>query len=88
MWTCFSSPSPQHFLKRQNKGMEPVAGFRCFFGRLRGRGFRLGIATMDSEIAAHQAMPAKATHQLDFICGFDTGHGVKPGGGMVEAFAR
>jgi phosphoglycolate phosphatase len=25
---------------------------------------------------------------LDFICGFDTGHGTKPGGGMVEAFAR
>ncbi len=78
-----------HFLKRQTEVMHPVVDFNSFFTRLRGHGYRLGIATMDSETAAHQAMDKFGVRQsLDFICGFDTGHGVKPGGGMVEAFAR
>jgi phosphoglycolate phosphatase len=78
-----------HFLKRQPEVMHPVVDFNTFFARLRDRGYRLGIATMDSEVAAHQAMDKFGVkHSLDFICGFDTGHGVKPGGGMVGAFAR
>ena len=78
-----------HFLNRQTEVMHPVVDFNSFFARLRDRGYRLGIATMDSEIAAHQAMDKFGVKQaLDFICGFDTGHGTKPGGGMVEAFAR
>jgi phosphoglycolate phosphatase len=78
-----------HFLKRQTEVMHPVVDFNSFFARLRDRGYRLGIATMDSEMAAHQAMDKFGVRQsLDFICGFDTGHGIKPGGGMVEAFAR
>ena len=77
------------FLEHQRNGVEPVIDLDLFFGRLRGRGLRLGVATMDSEKAARTAMlRAKAAHHLDFICGYDTGHGVKPLGGMVEAFAR
>jgi len=77
------------FLEHQKNGAEPVLDLDLFFGRLRGRGLRLGVATMDSEKAARAAMlRAKAAHHLDFICGYDTGHGVKPLGGMVEAFAR
>jgi phosphoglycolate phosphatase len=77
------------FLEHQQNGIEPVLDLDLFFGRLRGRGLRLGVATMDSEKAARVAMlRAKAAHHLDFICGYDTGHGVKPLGGMVEAFAR
>jgi phosphoglycolate phosphatase len=77
------------FLDHQKNGADPVLDLNVFFGRLRGRGLRLGVATMDSEEAARAAMlRAKAAHHLDFICGFDTGHGVKPLGGMVEAFAR
>jgi phosphoglycolate phosphatase len=78
-----------HFLARQPQVMQPVLDFASFFARLRARGYRLGIATMDSEIAARQAMDKFGVQAaLDFICGFDTGHGTKPGGGMVEAFAR
>ena len=78
-----------HFLKRQPEVMAPVVDFGSFFARLKQRGYKLGIATMDSEIAAHQAMDKFGVRlSLDFICGFDTGHGLKPGGGMVEAFAR
>jgi phosphoglycolate phosphatase len=77
------------FLEHQKNGAVPVLDLEPFFGRLKGRGLRLGVATMDSEEAALSAMKyAKADHHLDFICGFDTGHGVKPEGGMVEAFAR
>jgi phosphoglycolate phosphatase len=77
------------FLEHQRNGVEPVLDLDAFFGRLKARGLRLGVATMDSEMAARVAMlRAKATHHLDFICGYDTGHGVKPLGGMVEAFAR
>ena len=77
------------FLEHQRNGIEPVTDLDLFFGRLKGRGLRLGVATMDSEKAARTAMlRAKAAHHLDFICGYDTGHGVKPLGGMVEAFAR
>jgi phosphoglycolate phosphatase len=77
------------FLDHQKNGADPVLDLNLFFGRLRGRGLRLGLATMDSEEAARAAMlRAKCSHHLDFICGFDTGHGVKPLGGMVEAFAR
>lgn len=79
----------QMFLEHQKNGVEPVLDLDVFFGRLRGRGLRLGVATMDSEKAARIAMlRARAAHHLDFICGYDTGHGVKPLGGMVEAFAR
>jgi len=77
------------FLEHQRNGIEPVLDLDIFFSRLKGRGLRLGVATMDSEKAARTAMlRAKAAHHLDFICGYDTGHGVKPLGGMVEAFAR
>lgn len=77
------------FLDHQKTGADPVLDLDVFFGRLKGRGLRLGLATMDSEEAALAAMQrAKAAHHLDFICGFDTGHGVKPLSGMVEAFAR
>jgi phosphoglycolate phosphatase len=77
------------FLEHQKNGAVPVLDLDIFFARLKGRGLRLGVATMDSEKAARAAMlRAKAAHHLDFICGYDTGHGVKPLGGMVEAFAR
>jgi len=77
------------FLEHQKNGVMPVLDLDAFFGRLKSRGLRLGVATMDSEESARTAMlRARCTHHLDFICGFDTGHGVKPLGGMVEAFAR
>lgn len=77
------------FLENQKKGAVPVVDLPAFFTRLRERGLKLGIATMDSEQGALAAMERyNARDHLDFICGFDTGHGVKPGGGMVQAFAR
>jgi phosphoglycolate phosphatase len=56
---------------------------------LRSRGYRLGIATMDDEEQARTTADGLGISDLfDFVCGADSGFGVKPDPGMVEAFAR
>ena len=53
------------------------------------KGCRLGIATMDDEAQARRTAAGLGIEDLfDFICGADSGFGVKPEPGMVEAFAR
>jgi phosphoglycolate phosphatase len=65
----------------------PVTDLPALLGRLKGRGLRLGVATMDSHAAAVRAANDFAFHHhLDFIAGYDSGHGHKPGPGMVKAF--
>jgi phosphoglycolate phosphatase len=55
---------------------------------LRGRGLSLGVATHDSEAAARQHLgEVGALALFDFIAGYDSGHGLKPGPGMLLAFA-
>ncbi|MCB1420892.1 MAG: HAD family hydrolase [Nitratireductor sp.] len=56
---------------------------------LKGRGLPLGIATNDSEAGARDhAEQAGIHHFFDFFAGHDSGHGPKPGPGMVLAFAE
>lgn len=58
------------------------------FTALRARGLRLGIATNDSEAPARAHLEAHGlTGLLDFIAGYDSGYGPKPGPGMCQAFA-
>lgn len=65
----------------------PVTDLAILFGRLRQHGLRLGIATMDSHAAALRSADEHALNDhLDFIAGYDSGHGEKPGPGMVTAF--
>jgi phosphoglycolate phosphatase len=46
-------------------------------------------ATNDSEAAlVAQIERLQIGELIDFFCGYDSGHGAKPGPGMVEAFAR
>jgi phosphoglycolate phosphatase len=55
---------------------------------LRGEGYSLGVATHDSERGARlQLAAAGAIEAFDFIAGYDSGHGLKPGPGMLLAFA-
>jgi phosphoglycolate phosphatase len=67
--------------------MVPVCHLAELFGRLRGTGFALGIASNDS-IAAVTATAAHfgITDSLAFMTGYDSGHGAKPEAGMVLAF--
>lgn len=62
-------------------------GLAGLFARLRARGLTLGIATMDSEFVARATADALGlTENLDFICGYDSGYGVKPDPGMILAY--
>ncbi len=56
---------------------------------LKNTGYTLGIATMDDESHALTMARGLGIDTLfDFICGADSGHGVKPEPGMVQAFAH
>jgi phosphoglycolate phosphatase len=67
----------------------PVCDLPGVFRHLRGAGFRLGIASSDSEAGIRQMLvTAGAEGLMDFVCGYDTGHGHKPEPGMALAFAR
>ncbi|MEM7743887.1 MAG: HAD family hydrolase [Pseudomonadota bacterium] len=56
---------------------------------LRAEGYVLGIATHDSEEAARAHLAGfDALEAFAFIAGYDSGHGLKPGPGMLLAFSR
>ena len=59
-----------------------------FLHGLRARGLVLGVATHDEhEAARRQLSGAGALDAFAFVAGYDSGHGLKPGPGMLEAFA-
>ncbi len=70
----------------------PAAAAPDLAGLLDGflaQGIALGIATHDSERAARAHMHALGVaDRFGFVAGYDSGHGLKPGPGMVDAFAR
>lgn len=69
--------------------MSEAVPLRPLLSALRGRGLRLGLATNDSEAPARQHLANHGiTDCFDFISGYDSGHGAKPGPGMCLAFAR
>ena len=55
---------------------------------LLARGLRLGVATNDAEAPAIAHLTAVGIRgAFDFVAGYDSGHGAKPGPGMPLAFA-
>ena len=55
---------------------------------LRARGLKLGLATNDAEANAMEQLRALGLDShMDFVAGYDSGHGGKPAPGMVLAFA-
>lgn len=59
----------------------------CLSG-LRGAGLRLGVATNDAEASARVHLRKAGVEGLfDFVAGYDSGHGAKPGPGQLLAFA-
>lgn len=56
---------------------------------LKSLGLKLGIATSDSYTGIENSLQAFDILQFfDFLCGYDSGHGVKPEAGMVRAFCE
>lgn len=69
--------------------MSEAVPLRALFSALKDRGLKLGIATNDSEIPARAHLERHGlTELLDFIAGWDSGHGAKPAPGMCLAFAN
>jgi phosphoglycolate phosphatase len=69
--------------------MVPVTDVAALFRRLKARDLRLGIASSDSEAAIRTtAAHFGILDALDYVAGYDSGFGVKPGPGMVEGFCR
>jgi len=69
--------------------MSETVPLRPLLTGLRARGLRLGVATNDSEAPARAHLAAHGLLDLfDFIAGYDSGHGAKPGPGMCLAFGQ
>jgi phosphoglycolate phosphatase len=67
--------------------LAPVCDLPTVLSDLRQRGYKLGVATNDSEASAlTQLKRAGVTDFFDFIVGYDSGHGAKPDPGMLLAF--
>jgi phosphoglycolate phosphatase len=72
-----------------NAPMSEAVPLRPLLESLRARGLRLGVATNDSEAPARRQLQRHGLIDcFDFIAGYDSGHGAKPGPGMCQAFAR
>jgi phosphoglycolate phosphatase len=71
------------------KYLSPIGRPREVLSALKARGMRLGVATNDSEVSARRQIEAlEIADLLDFVAGYDSGHGGKPDPGMIHAFAR
>ncbi len=77
------------FADHARRAPAAVADLPALLARLRGRGLALGIATNDSAAGVRDWVETAALGALfDFVAGYDSGHGAKPGPGMVRAFCR
>lgn len=57
------------------------------FSCLCGAGYVIGLATNDAEAPARAHLDAASVAEhFTFVAGFDSGHGAKPGPGMLTAF--
>ncbi|MDN5787377.1 HAD family hydrolase [Pseudorhodobacter sp.] len=75
-------------LLAQSAVMSPAVPLRAVLGALRARGLKLGLATNDNEAPARAHLSAHGVLDLfDFVAGYNSGHGAKPGPGMCLAFA-
>jgi len=65
----------------------PVARLAETVAALKARGLVLGVATNDSEDSAYGSLePFGVLDHFSYVVGYDSGHGGKPGPGMVAGF--
>lgn len=65
----------------------PVGPLDEVFALLADGPLKIGLATSDSEAAAEASLKALGIRErFHFVCGYDSGHGVKPQPGMIRAF--
>ncbi|WP_131115760.1 HAD family hydrolase [Lichenihabitans psoromatis] len=79
----------ERFAAETLRSLMPIGDPVAVLDALRGRGLRLGLATNDAEANARDHLRALGLDaHMDFVAGYDSGHGGKPEPGMVLAFAR
>ena len=67
----------------------PVADLAAIFASLHKAGYRLGVASSDNENSIREtARRFGFDGFLDYVAGYDSGHGVKPEPGMVLGFCE
>ncbi|HCH23365.1 MAG TPA: hypothetical protein DE179_03615 [Oceanospirillaceae bacterium] len=67
----------------------PVDRLTSSLQKLHDMGYTLGVATMDSEKGINATLtPFSCLHLFGFLAGYDSGHGSKPGPGMVQGFCQ
>lgn len=65
----------------------PVPALKETITQLQHYDLKLGVATSDSYTGIHNSLQSFGVLDcFDFLCGYDSGHGVKPEAGMVNAF--
>ncbi|WP_027487230.1 HAD family hydrolase [Allorhizobium undicola] len=65
----------------------PVTDLAALFARLKQRGLKIGIASSDNERSIRNIVKRFGLDDLvDFVAGYDSGHGCKPEPGMVLGF--
>ena len=65
----------------------PIADTPAIFANLKDRGIRIGVASSDNEASIRRTAETLGVEKLvDFVAGYDSGHGVKPHPGMFAAF--
>ena len=71
------------------ESLTPVGEPAAVLRELKALGLKLGLATNDAEASARRHLDRlELTEWLDFIAGYDSGHGAKPAPGMILAFAE
>jgi phosphoglycolate phosphatase len=71
------------------ESLTPVGEPAEILRALRAAGLKVGLATNDAEASARRHLKQLGlTELMDFVAGYDSGHGAKPDAGMVLAFAR
>ena len=67
----------------------PVKDLQITLRKLNQAGLKLGVATSDSYQGIHSTLQSfDVISEFEFLCGYDSGHGVKPEPGMVLAFCQ
>jgi phosphoglycolate phosphatase len=75
------------FAEEGTRLAQPVTDLVALFGRLKRRGLALGVATSDSHASACSNLARlRLSDLVDFVAGYDSGYGGKPGPGMVRGF--
>ena len=66
----------------------PICDLKALMQSLSGAGMAIGIASSDGQASIRRTVEVlELTSHVDFIAGYDSGHGPKPEPGMLLAFA-